>query len=135
MSEIKLNLFFMLSAVLFFSTSLYGNSARRLVEEGNQAYHRMDYDPAAELYSKALEADSKATEALFNKANALYRKGDLEGAADAWQQAAVQTRNRDLAARAKYNFGNARFGQGMDQKDKDPQQAIQRLGEGVDAWR
>lgn len=125
---------FAFAVLLLAAGTVRADSAADRVAEGNRLYREGRYDKAAEQYDRAIEADPELTEAQFNKANALYRQQKLDEAIEIYRQAAVQSRDADMVARAKYNLGNSYFRKGLEQKD-DPRKAIESLEAGIDSWR
>jgi tetratricopeptide (TPR) repeat protein len=111
----------------------WAESARGLVAEGNKHYRSEEIDKAKEYYDKALEIDPEEAAAVYNKANSLYRQGDYGAAIDAYKQAAAKTRDRQLAARAKYNLGNSYYKQaeGLEKTEEK----IEAFENGIDCWR
>ena len=49
---------------------------KKLVEEGNDLYHRKDYDGAIKLYTKAIELNPKNADAFFWRGNCFFDKND-----------------------------------------------------------
>jgi Ca-activated chloride channel family protein len=113
----------------------FAESAKSLVSEGNALYRQQQYKEAGQKYNQAVEADPKAAEALFNKANSLYRQGQYDAAVEAFQKAAVKSKDTKLAAKAKYNLGNCLFGQGQKLVQTDPNGAINKFEDSIHSWR
>lgn len=79
--------------------------ARQLVEEGNAAYAKGEFEKALDAYDRALEKVPRSTRIEFNKGSAFYQAGEDELA----QQALQRVLNGDeqaLKADALFNLGN-----------------------------
>ncbi len=110
-------------------------SARSLVAKGNHAYERGDYQEALAIYGAAGDVEPESAEIWFNKGNALYRQGDYRKAIDAYEQAALQSRDASLEARSKFNQGNASFRAGTQLAPSNAGQALEEMARGVRFYR
>ena len=109
--------------------------AKSMVESGNRLYAEGSYVEAVGEYDRAITAAPEAAEPKFNKANAYYRLDDYAGAADLFRQAAAETKDMDLVARAKYNLGNCHFQTGSRQRDSDLEKALKQFESAIASWR
>jgi Ca-activated chloride channel family protein len=127
----------MLAAAFTCAQPLQAASARKLVQEGNQAYGEGKYDEALKSYEQAAEEEPGSPRIPFNKGAALYRQGDYSKALDEFQKAAAAgsvAEDRELEARAHSNAGNS-FVRMSEQQKAAPRGALDLLGRGVDAYR
>ncbi len=118
--------FFIISILIPCAAS--AESARSLVESGNEAFSRGDYAASLEKYERAAGSDSDAAIILFNKGDALYRQNKFQEAFDVFEQAAVKAmENNDqaLEARSRYNMGNSAFRRAEELGRENPQMAFE----------
>ena len=123
---------------------------RSLIESANAAMEAQDWSSAAEAWGRLQAIDPNLPDAAYNRGVARYRAGDFTGAAESFQQAA-RLGDADLAARAMYNEGTARYAEalktleagdtatppaGTDAATADPlKDAIERVGRSLDHFR
>ena len=74
-----------------------------LIKKGNEAYADNKFDEAAAAYSKALEVNKISNKAALNLGNALYKKGEIEQAVKAYEQAVANSTTTVDKATAWYN--------------------------------
>ena len=74
-----------------------------LIKKGNEAYADNKFDEAAASYSKALEVNKTSNKAALNLGNALYKKGEMEQAVKAYEQAVANSTTAIDKATAWYN--------------------------------
>ena len=92
--------------------SAIADSARQLVQSGNEAYMAGDYEKSLEQYERAAESEPDSPIILFNKGNVLYKKGAYDEAIEVFEQAAIQSiqnDNQELEAKSRFNMGNSAF--------------------------
>jgi tetratricopeptide (TPR) repeat protein len=111
--------------ILLVSVTGQAASPNRLVTQGNAAWAAERYDEALERYAEASVDAPESAEILFNQGAVYYRQGDYAKAADAFQEAAIKTRDTRLEAHCKYNLGNTAFGEAERQQDSDLQKALE----------
>ncbi len=112
-----------------------GDAVRDAVRQGNALYADGAFAEAIEQYDQALAENPKASEARFNKATCYYRLDDLAKAVELYKQVAVESRDMELVARARYNLGNSHFRMGARQRDADLQKAVDELKTAISHWR
>jgi Ca-activated chloride channel homolog len=113
-------------------------SARKLVREGNQAYHDGKFEDALKSYEQAGEQEPDSGRIHLNKGAALYRQGEFSKALDEFEQAAVAASmgaDRELESRAQYNAGNSFFRQSEKQQTTAPRGAIDLLNRSTQAYQ
>ena len=130
---IQILMIFILS--LFVSSSVYAETARDLVEQGNSLYSQGNFNKAIEKYDEALTDEPQVLEPKFNKANSYFKLEDFSNAIDLYRQVASESKDMKLVAKAKYNLGNCFFSQGMKQKDSDLQKSLDDLQNSIVNWR
>ncbi len=122
---------FVLFSLLFAAIlPAFGESARGLVEEGNEAFGRGEYDTSLKKYQKAggLVPDSAVVQ--FNRGAALYRKERYDEAFDAFEQAASQAMtdgDRELETKSRYNMGNSAFRRAERLSLEDPRRGLEEF--------
>ncbi len=88
------------------ATSLYGESTRKLVRDGNKAYRSGQYDQALAKYKAALMAGGDPSVVAYNLGNTHYALGESDAAQQAYTESMRPGRPRDLSG-SVYNLGNA----------------------------
>jgi Ca-activated chloride channel family protein len=111
------------------------DSAGDLLRQGNKLYESEQFGDAISKYDQALVENPQAIEPKFNKANSYYRLDDLAKAMDLYKEAAAESKDMKLVAKAKYNLGNTFFQQGMKQRDANLQKALEDLQTSIGYWR
>jgi Ca-activated chloride channel family protein len=98
-----------LFAVVLMATLLpFGGPAHRKTEQGNRQYDAQEFEEALRLYTEAQVELPEAPELLYDIGNVLYRRGDYDGAMEAWTRAG-ETASPQLQPDISHNLGNARF--------------------------
>ncbi len=110
-------------------------SAREMLRQGNGFYGEGRYAEAINKYNEALVEQPQAVEPRFNKANSYFRLDDLGEAMDLYQEAAAQSKDMKLVAKARYNLGNCLFQRGAKQRDSDLQKAVDDMKTSITYWR
>ena len=82
---------------------------RRLTAEGRGQYERGNHPKALEAFDAAARTRPADPVLRFNMADALYKSGQLEQAEPLYQ-ALAEKPDSPLAAAARFNLGNTRFG-------------------------
>jgi Ca-activated chloride channel family protein len=102
--------------------------------EGNALYDAGQYEQAGSKYGEGL-IDAPASPLLqFNLAAALYQQGKYSEAIAALTKAAASG-DRQWAARANYNMGNAHYRLGSNAESSDPQAAITSYDEALACYK
>ena len=83
-------------------------SSKRLINEGNKAYHGEKYEQALELFDKALQKKGVSETAQFNRAAALYKMAEYEQAQAGLEKILPSKKLRDKKD-VHYNLGNALY--------------------------
>jgi Ca-activated chloride channel homolog len=115
--------------------SVWADSARVAVHQGNGLYADGNYADAVKRYDAALVDQPGAVQPKFNKANSYYKLDDLGQAIDLYQQVAAESKDMQMVARAKYNLGDCLFQRGTKQKDSDLQKAVDDMKSSISSWR
>ena len=82
------------------------------VSKGNALYQAGDYEAAAEHYAAAAAALPNTAEIQFNQGNVYFKRYDLEQAIEHYTRA-LDTSDRRLESRIKYNLGNVKYQQAL----------------------
>ena len=83
------------------------------INNGNRAYSEGQYKDALGYYEKSESTLPESPYVYFNKGTAYYKLGDYEKAKEAFEKAAVKTKDRKLETLANYNLGNCQFQEGQ----------------------
>jgi Ca-activated chloride channel family protein len=96
-----------LAGILFMNSSLFAQSARDKIIQGNEAYKKSDFTAAENLYRGALKNGDTNTIANYNLGNALYKKENTDQAVQAYDDVLQSTRDNITKEKAYYNKGVA----------------------------
>ena len=113
------------------SLHLFGASPRSLVREGNDKCATEQYDEALTAYEEASIELPESPILYFNKGVAYYGKGEFDNAAEAFESAALKTKDLELEAKAKFNLGNCAFRQSERQRDSDLQKSLEECEKSI----
>ncbi len=111
------------------------------LKEAGRALEEKRYDDALKLYEQARALDPQAAEIPYNMGVAAYRKGDLDQAAQLFDQARMLATDPALRARAAYNLGTTAYRKSIAQPEDAPQaqaamqQASNELSQAIEHFR
>ncbi len=111
-----------------FPASAFAESARQMVQSGNNAYQAGDYKKSLEDYDKAAVAEPDSPVILFNRGNAFYKREAYDDAIKAFEQAAVQsiqTDDQNLEAKSRFNIGNSAYRKAEILRSTDLQKSVE----------
>ena len=129
----------MKQGLLVFLVALYlpvpsqAASPYQAVQQGNAFYQNGKYAEAAEQYGSASQMLPGAAEIHFNQGNAAYKQQDYGKAREHYTQA-LQTTDRTLEGKVKYNLGNVEYQQAL-QNLQQPQAAMPHLRSAITYYR
>ena len=113
----------------------YPQSARSLVQQGNESYQKEEYGSALDSYEKAAEQAPGSPHIWFNRGSALYKEGQYDKAIDAFEQAALNSDDPAIEALSKFSQGNTSFRKGVAQQETNPQRALASVEKGVQLYQ
>ena len=119
--------------VLCLPASGQAASPYQAVQQGNALYQNGQYTEAAEQYGSASQMLPDAAEIHFNQGNAAYKQQDYGKAREHYTQA-LQTTDRTLEGKVKYNLGNVEYQQAL-QNLQQPQAAMPHLRSAMTYYR
>jgi hypothetical protein len=108
------------------AVSALADSPADLVERGNRALADGEAQAALDAYDEASVRMPESGRVQFNRGVALFHLEDYAKAREAFDAAALKTRDLTLEARCKYNLGNCAFREAERQKDSDLRKAIEQ---------
>jgi Ca-activated chloride channel homolog len=111
--------------VLYLPMPSQAASPYQAVQQGNALYQHGKYGEAAAQYGSASQMLPGAAEIHFNQGNAAYKQQDYGKAREHYMQA-LQTTDRTLEGKVKYNLGNVEYQQAL-QNLQQPQVAMPHL--------
>lgn len=115
-----------LTLLLSWGSSVQGQSARKLVREGNEAYRSGEFQSAEQLYRRALQAEPLAR-GEYNLGNSLYEQNEFEESIQQYERAAATLPSPEEQAMAWHNLGNAYFRSGKFRESSEAYKAALRL--------
>ena len=119
---------------LFTGTVFATENARQLAEKANKSLEQGDFEAAIQQYELAL-TQSNDPRITYNKAIAHYRRGEIDTARGLFESI-VGKSDQQLAAKARYNIGNAYYAEAVKfLDDKNPKVAISKLSSAIDEYR
>jgi Ca-activated chloride channel family protein len=128
-----------LQGLLVFLVALYlplpsqAASPYQAVQQGNAFYQNGKYAEAAEQYGNASQMLPEAAEIHFNQGNAAYKQQDYDKAHAHYTQA-LQTTDRTLEGKVKFNLGNIEYQQALHNLQQ-PQAAMLHLRSAMTYYR
>lgn len=84
--------------ILFSTLSIWAQTPQQLMQQGNDAYAKGDFNAAAEAYNAILEGGNESADLYYNLGNTYYRQ----------QEFGLSILNYERALRIKPNFKDAR---------------------------
>lgn len=90
-----------------FSTSLYGQSGKKLIRQGNKHYEENKYKESEIDYRKSLEKDPASVPGRFNLGDAMYKQKNYQEAILAFDTLRNSKAGKDVLSKAYYNLGNS----------------------------
>lgn len=109
----------------------YADSARKLVNKGNISYVTGKFDEALAAYEEASVDSPESAHIYFNMGTAYYQKEDYAKAVEAFEKAALKTRDIKIEANAKFNLGNCAFREAERQQDSDLNKVLEACGKSI----
>ncbi len=123
-----------LSFVLLSSAPLRAETARGLAAQGNALYQAGKFADSLKRYQAAAAKAPNSPEILYDLGNARYRLNDLAGAAEAYQRAAILSRDPRLTGNSEFNLGDALFRQ-AEAAANNPEEAIKKYQDSISHFR
>ncbi len=103
----KINIHFLVFAILGTSLSLSGQSLRSTINDGVDAYKKKDYTNAETKFRKGIDKEYETFEGHFNLGDALYKQGKYEEAMSAYKNAMALTQDDYQRSKVFHNVGNS----------------------------
>ena len=99
------------------------------------AYLAGEYDKAFSAYEEASVSAPESPIIYFNKGGTLYQMGDYGAATDAFEMAALKTKDPLLEVKSRYNLGNCAFREAERQQDNDLNKALEALTKSIQHYQ
>ena len=106
-------------------------SLRQLLDGAQRAAQGQRYDEAMALYEQARVRLPEAAQIPYNMGVASFRQGNLQRAAELFDQARMLADDPALRARSAYNLGTTAYRRSLEQP-QDPAQADNDLGQATE---
>ncbi len=136
MSRFKNQVYYLfLCGLLLMPLTAHAGSAADLNDDGNMAYLAGEYEKALSAYDAASVEAPESPVIYFNKGATLYQMGDYAAATDAFEKAALKTRDLQLEAKSKFNLGNCAFKEAERQRDSDLNKALEALTKSIQHYQ
>lgn len=126
---------FIILITVLLTAAVNADSARSLVEQGNQLYADQQFDSAIEKYTRASEDAHNGPVPDFNKANSLYRLENFQEAIDNYKKAAAESSDKNVIAAAKYNLGNSFFQKALQNQQAEPEKTLDDMKTSIGYFR
>ena len=110
------------------------DSVTDLTTNANAAIRASDYATGIRLLEQAISQDDDNPSLSYNLAIARYRHGDIEIARQLFTEIAA-TEEAELAAKARYNLGNADFAEAIQKIQQDQAAARKQLESAIENYR
>lgn len=127
--------FIVVTCAISFMNTAQATSKEKLVKNGNTFFSSGKYDEAISTYDEAAVDDPESPYIYFNKGAALYKKEDYTSARDAFEHAAIKSKDIVLEAKSKFNSGLCFFREGDRQKDSDLKKTLEAYGSSVQSFQ
>jgi Ca-activated chloride channel family protein len=101
----KLFYFLLFISYFLFPQTALAQNQQKLLQQGNKAYKKEDYEKAAIAYKKVTEKFPKNPTAQYNLGNAMYKKSKVDEAVQAFDKTIQTTTDKNLKGNAYYNKG------------------------------
>jgi len=86
--------------------SVFAQTDKKLIREGNKSYDNKKYSDAEVAYKKSLSKNQKSYEGNFNLGDAYYKQGKYDEAAKQFEQLKSQKTDKKTESAALHNLGN-----------------------------
>ncbi len=123
----------MLCTVFMGSWPAPAASISALINRGNRAFQKGDFEKAFQYYTQAEESDPLSPLPFYSQGNVLYMQGNYHEALEAFQK--VSPDNGELAVLATYNQGNSLARIGELEEKANPSEAIEYYWKSIGAYR
>jgi tetratricopeptide (TPR) repeat protein len=94
-------------SVTLLSLTVKAQEERKLIRQGNNAYHEKKYPEAEEWYRKAIDKKPRSLEANYNVGNVLYRQNKYLDAASKYNALTDYKMDNKEKAFVYHNMGNS----------------------------
>lgn len=93
-----------LSIIICFSAS--AQKERKFIREGNDLFHKSDFEKSEVEYRKALNKKDKSFMAKFNLGDALYKQKKYDEALEIFESLSTEIKDKNQLADVYHNLGN-----------------------------
>jgi len=93
--------------LVFFSASVFGQSGKKYVREGNKNFEEKEFEESEVSYRKAINKEADLFDANFNLGDALYKQEKFEEAVAEFDGIANQVKSNKELSKTYHNLGNS----------------------------
>ena len=93
--------------LLFFSASVFGQSGKKYVREGNRNFYEKEFEESEVSYRKAINNEADLFDASFNLGDALYKQEKFDEAATSFDGLRTRVEDEKELAKVYHNLGNS----------------------------
>ena len=98
---------FIISIFMVYSASLYAQSEKKYIRQGNKAYEKNNFSESEISYRKAIDKNNQSPDAIFNVGDALYKQNKYEDAGKQFIENTNLNENKEKKSSGLYNLGNS----------------------------
>jgi len=95
-----------LAVLLVIGLPTVAQQERKFIREGNELFHKQDFEKAEVEYRKALEQETDSYAAGFNLGDAMYKQKKYEEALQQFSSLAKEVTNKEKLGELYHNIGN-----------------------------
>jgi tetratricopeptide (TPR) repeat protein len=97
----------LICALLIFSATIYAQSDRKFIRQGNREYEKNKFSDSEISFRKALDKNKQSPDAVFNVGDALYKQSKFEDAGKQFIENTNLNDDRNKKSAGLYNLGNS----------------------------
>ncbi len=128
-------IYLFIACLILLPSGVWAKDPAGLVKKGNAAFDAGKYDAALKAYDEAAVDAPESPQIHFNIGAVYYQKGDYARAKDAWEKAALTSKDITLEAKADFNLGNCSYQEAKRQQDSDLKKAMDACTKSIEYYQ